>query len=66
MGAMNEVQKEEMRQRMFIVRNRLLQDCSDEDHFKIHTAFGTNTFKFFVRIANNPDTNKILGTQQIM
>ena len=63
---MSEIQKEELRQRMLMVRNRLLSECSDDEHYKIHRAFSTNTFKFFIKLANNPATNKILGTSRIM
>ena len=47
-----------------MVRNRLLQDCSDDEHLKIHNAFSTKTFRFLIQFASDPnkskDQNKIL------
>ena len=63
---MNDLQKEELRQRLFLVRNRLLQQCSDAEHFRINASFTTHTFKLLIAQANNSDTNKVLSSQKIL
>jgi hypothetical protein len=48
------------------VRNRLLQQCPDSDHLPISTAFTSLTFKQLIKLANNPETNKILNSARII
>lgn len=49
-----------------MVRNRLLQQCDDHDNLGISTTFTFITFKQFISLANNPDTNKMVSSTQII
>lgn len=49
---LNDFQKEELRQRLYIVLNRLLSSAKDEEHINIQRAFDNEGFKVFLRFAS--------------
>ena len=49
---MPERQQEELRQRLFLVKNRLLSECSEEDHLSISNSFTNTAFEILIKTAN--------------
>ena len=45
---LNDYQKEELRQRLYLVRNRLQSETSDEEYLSISNAFTNSAFKIFL------------------
>lgn len=58
LSRINAHQKEELRQRMYIVLQRLLFEHKDMDYVHIASAFTNETFKVFFKQAFDPSNNE--------
>ena len=62
--AFTDVQKEELRQRLYIVRNRILSEIKDEDYLSVTQAFSESSFKVFLSVAGTDKTGILEGLKR--